>query len=61
MKLFRLEQFRHFAIEPRDYLVNGLFPRLFRVALLVNCLEKVSQRFLDNLAKFLGKLIVVVI
>lgn len=52
----RFEVVRHLAVKSGDDLVDGLLPRLLLVSLVVDCIKKVSQRLLDNLAKNLWKL-----
>lgn len=51
-----LEHFRNFLIHSLYYLVDCLLPRLLLVSFRVDCIEKVSQRFLDHLSEYLREL-----
>lgn len=51
-----LEQLGHLLVEPRNQLIDGLLPRLLLVALVVDCIKEVSERFLDHLPEHLWKL-----
>jgi hypothetical protein len=44
----RLEVLGHGVVEARNHLVDGLFPRLFRVLAGLDGLEELAQRLLDH-------------
>lgn len=50
------EHFRHLLIQPGYELVDGLLPGLLLIALVVDCIKKVPQRFLDDLSEDFRKL-----
>lgn len=54
----RLERLGHFLVEAGDYFVDCLLPRLLLVSLVIDCIEKVPQRFFDHLSEDLWELVV---
>lgn len=48
-KVRRLEVLGHGIVEPRDDLVDGLFPRLLRVLAALDRLEELPQRLLNHI------------
>lgn len=55
----RLEHVRDFLVHSLYYLVDCLLPRLLLVSFRIDCIEKVSQRFLHHLSEYLWKLCII--
>lgn len=52
----RLEELWYLLVESGDQLVDGLFPRLLLVSLVLDCIIKVPKRLLDHLSEHFGQL-----